>query len=303
MRTARTRSLANYDVVVSVSAGATAMILMKRPRRVVLQAHGTAAAELLANIRVRPRLWLLKALRYLIWLPIDLAVYARADRVVAVSDPLATRLRRSPYRFAIRRGKLASIPNGVDLRRPLSLEALGHPEGGGALPTRVIAVGRLVRQKGFDRCIRALAETEGCTLRIVGEGPERRVLERLVSAMHVSMRVAFAGHVPNEAIAAELASADVLVFSARHAEREGLPTVILEALQLGLRVLVPEALLLPADLEALVDRVDMGDPVMLASAITRPRQHTQPPLPQRYTLDACVSSYEELFTVLASSSR
>jgi glycosyltransferase involved in cell wall biosynthesis len=91
-------------------------------------------------------------------------------------------------------------------------------------PPRLLAMGRLHRNKGFDVAIRALALLPGAHLSIAGEGPERAALAALAREAGVAERVAFLGWRGD--VGALLAAADVFVCSSRH---EPLGNVVLEA--------------------------------------------------------------------------
>jgi len=91
-------------------------------------------------------------------------------------------------------------------------------------PPRLLAMGRLHRNKGFDVAIRALALLPGAHLAIAGEGPERAALAALAREAGVAERVAFLGW--RSDVGALLAAADVFVCSSRH---EPLGNIVLEA--------------------------------------------------------------------------
>jgi glycosyltransferase involved in cell wall biosynthesis len=101
--------------------------------------------------------------------------------------------------------------------------------------TRVLAAGRLTPQKGFDRLVPAFARVAAVhpewTLRICGGGPERAALRRLVAQHALGGRVELPGPVPD--VPAEMTGASLFVLSSRH---EGLPMVLLEAMDKGLPV-------------------------------------------------------------------
>jgi glycosyltransferase involved in cell wall biosynthesis len=65
-------------------------------------------------------------------------------------------------------------------------------------PRLVLGVGRLTTYKGFEYLVRAMAEVDARLL-IVGEGPCRASLQRLVSTLRLEDRVALLGAVPDVA--------------------------------------------------------------------------------------------------------
>jgi glycosyltransferase involved in cell wall biosynthesis len=99
----------------------------------------------------------------------------------------------------------------------------------------VIAAGRLTLQKGFDMLIPAFAKVverqPGWTLRIYGDGPQRKPLERLIMEHRLSNNVLLMG--PVQRLDREMAQASLYVLSSRF---EGLPMVMIEAMSLGLPI-------------------------------------------------------------------
>lgn len=89
---------------------------------------------------------------------------------------------------------------------------------------RLLAMGRLHRNKGFDLAIRALALAPGATLCIAGEGPEREALTALARECGVADRVHLLGW--RQDTGALLAASDLFVCSSRH---EPLGNIVLEA--------------------------------------------------------------------------
>ncbi|WP_408871534.1 glycosyltransferase, partial [Craurococcus roseus] len=89
---------------------------------------------------------------------------------------------------------------------------------------RLLALGRLHRNKGFDVLLRALALLRDAHLFLAGEGPERAALEALARGLGVADRVAFLGW--REDTGALLAACGVFVCPSRH---EPLGNVVLEA--------------------------------------------------------------------------
>lgn len=100
-------------------------------------------------------------------------------------------------------------------------------------PFSIITIGRLIKSKGMDLCIKAFALISDsypvARFQILGEGPERKDLERLAAQLGLSERVIFRGHVSMEEVAAELAASDVFLFMS-YKVGERLPNVVKEAM-------------------------------------------------------------------------
>jgi phosphatidylinositol alpha-1,6-mannosyltransferase len=110
----------------------------------------------------------------------------------------------------------------------------------------VVCVGRLVRRKGQDTLVRCWPEVRasfpGAVLLLVGDGPDRARLERLVAAGGVRESVVLTGSVPWEEVPAYLDAGDVFAMPVRDRwgglEVEAFGIVYLEAAACGL-VVVP----------------------------------------------------------------
>lgn len=102
---------------------------------------------------------------------------------------------------------------------------------------RIIAVGRLDHQKGFDRLLQAwklvqeARRYDGWRLDIFGQGEWRDMLENFIrnNGMETTARV----NAPTKDIAAEYADSAMLVMSSHY---EGFPMVMIEAMACGLPV-------------------------------------------------------------------
>ena len=108
-----------------------------------------------------------------------------------------------------------------------------HPSEQAPLDTKkVLAVGRLTYQKGFDRLLAAwgqiAAQVPGWTLVFAGDGELRDELQAQADRVGISDRIQFAGNVRD--IASWYANASVVALSSHY---EGLPMVLLEAQAFG----------------------------------------------------------------------
>lgn len=114
---------------------------------------------------------------------------------------------------------------------PPAVEDAPYCLKGPADTIRLLAVGRLDSQKGFDRVLRALADERirrlTWSLTIAGDGPERARLEAQVHDTGLGDRVHFLGYVPAHRL---FGQADWTLIPSRY---EGMPLVLLEALQAG----------------------------------------------------------------------
>jgi glycosyltransferase involved in cell wall biosynthesis len=95
----------------------------------------------------------------------------------------------------------------------------------------ILAAGRLKPQKGFDLLIKAFAKVSSkeWQLIILGDGPERGNLKKLISEKHLEKRVRMPGLVKD--IDTFFSQASIFILSSRF---EGFPNVLCEAMAAGL---------------------------------------------------------------------
>ena len=97
----------------------------------------------------------------------------------------------------------------------------------------VLAIGRLARQKGFDRLLEAWRRVcnryEDWRLAIIGAGPDEQELKQLAETLDVQYSVDFIA--PQRDLASVYNHAEFLAMSSR---AEGFPMVLLEAMAAGL---------------------------------------------------------------------
>jgi colanic acid/amylovoran biosynthesis glycosyltransferase len=171
---------------------------------------------------------------------------ACARFVVAESDYAQRYLDAvTDFRFA---EKLHRVYNGLSLGETERLSAIhqGASRGNsvdGRQPL-IVSVGTLVHQKGhatlIQVCARLKAQGRAFRCRIIGQGPQRATLERLIHTYRLQDHVTLLGPLPLDRVYAELLEADVFAFLAEigpSGSRDGFPTVVLEAMAAGLPVL------------------------------------------------------------------
>ena len=146
--------------------------------------------------------------------------------VVTVSDFNAAHLRALCVEAA---GRIHRLYNGIDL-------ALFAPAKN-VVPGRILAVGRLVEKKGFGILLTAcgILRDRGLVFdcRIIGDGPLHGALEAQIAALGLAGRVTLAGPMPQERLADEMGTAAIATLPCvitPDGDRDGLPTVLLEAM-------------------------------------------------------------------------
>ena len=86
-------------------------------------------------------------------------------------------------------------------------------------PSEVLFVGGLLRGKGLDVLLEAMAELpERVTLRVVGDGHQRRLFETIAGELRLGSRVRFDGRLEADALARAYAEATVAVVPSRSPE-------------------------------------------------------------------------------------
>jgi glycosyltransferase involved in cell wall biosynthesis len=104
------------------------------------------------------------------------------------------------------------------------------------VPRRVVAAGRLETAKAMDDVLLAFRDARStwpdATLRIVGQGPCRKTLERLAEMLGLQNAVTFVGHISQSELARELSEAEVFLHLSWE-ETERLPNVLKEAMASG----------------------------------------------------------------------
>jgi colanic acid/amylovoran biosynthesis glycosyltransferase len=132
-------------------------------------------------------------------------------------------------------GCIHRLYNGIDL-------SLFSPAAN-PVPGRILAVGRLVEKKGFADLIAACGvlrdKGQRFDCRIVGDGPLQEALATQIAGLGLEDRVSLVGPMPQEALVGELAQAALAVLPCvvtQDGDRDGLPTVLLEAMGAGLPV-------------------------------------------------------------------
>lgn len=162
------------------------------------------------------------------WSRLRSMAYRRMDAVIALTPEAAQWLAHNASARNI-----AVIPNAVAWPLIDQVPRIDPKSFGQAGRKRLLAVGRLSKVKGYDRLLEAFAliasRRSDWELVIVGEGPERQVLQVQVERFGLAEQVVLAGEAGN--LADWYRHAQLFVLTSRH---EGFPNVLLEAMSHGL---------------------------------------------------------------------
>jgi glycosyltransferase involved in cell wall biosynthesis len=105
-------------------------------------------------------------------------------------------------------------------------------------PFRLVSIGRLLHWKGFHLGLMAFAQVQrewpDSEYHLLGDGPERRRLERLAQKLGIASKVWFWGNLPRQEVLQKLLECDVLVHPSLH---DSGGWVCLEAMAAGLPVI------------------------------------------------------------------
>lgn len=163
-------------------------------------------------------------------------IFRRADFIQPISYYLAKFARDMGYK-----GELAVVPNGVDGKHfshgapKQMLHYLEENLGKQKHDVFVVTTSRLVPKNGVKDIITALTFLpEQYKLVIVGTGPDRGMLEKLVAEKKLQGRVKFAGQVNHKEIPHYLQISDIFV---RPSLSEGFGNSFIEAMAAGIPVI------------------------------------------------------------------
>jgi len=149
------------------------------------------------------------------------------DEIISVSNGTAEAIRHKLGR----KKNITVIPNGLDVERIKNVKAASESSD-------IIYVGRLLTHKNVDILVRATGllakEHPEISFVIVGDGPERKNLEKLAEDLQIKKNVSFLGRVEKDQdVHAHMHASKVMVLPST---REGFGIVVLEGNACGLPV-------------------------------------------------------------------
>lgn len=241
--------------------------------------------------------------KFYTWLSLQLCRTASVDRVVCVAESIAVLHRQA----SVQAEKLQVIPNGLPAAdaRVCNVDRQRWLAG---------YVGRLSSEKGPDLFLDALIplchQHPQLDAVMLGDGPERELLQARIDAAGLSQRIRLPGY--QTAMQPWWQQLDALVISSR---TEGTPMILLEAMQAGVPVAafavggIPDVLehrhsgllATPADSAALARQLDnlLNEP-NLARQLCDNAKRTQQ---DRYDLKALAERWSQLYIRTAREAR
>jgi glycosyltransferase involved in cell wall biosynthesis len=192
----------------------------------------------------------------------------QAAAAVTVSDYNVEHLRRT---YGADAARVVRIYNGLDLTRFAYRPAVDRAR-------LIVAVGRLVEKKGFDDLVRAAAMLKrrgvDFSCKIVGQGEQEAALAALIDELGVGEQVKLVGPLPQCEVTELIRSAAVFAAPcvvAADGNRDGLPTVLLEAMAVGTPCVSTDVTGIPEVVHHERTGLIVGqrDPEGLAAAIVR----------------------------------
>lgn len=191
---------------------------------------------------------------------------ADAATVVTVSDFNVNHLRNE---FPLHAEKITRVYNSLNLEQfPF--------QAGQERPPQIVAVGRLVEKKGFavliEACALLASQGSGVRCKILGYGPLQEELQRQISQLGLTDSVSLTGSTQHRDVIACLRESTLLIapcVNASDGDRDGLPTVVLEAMALGTPCVGTDVTGMPEVLRDLETgfAVPQSDPAALAAKI------------------------------------
>jgi len=267
----------------AVPAGAAAFLLAKATGMpYVITAHG---GDVPGGAPEKTAGWFRLAL------PFSKLIWKHAATVAAVSNQ-TRELAMAHYHADIR-----VIPNGIDTEAMKPRDLSVHT------PPRVVFIGRFSPEKNAIAVPKILGELKDLDWQcdMLGDGVEMGEVRRLIDEHGLSGRVRLLGWQEPDGVKATLAQSDILLMPSY---REGMPMAALQALSMGLALLLPNKgscpdmirgngfLLEPGDLDGYTTRLEslLRDKKSLAECKSNSRR-----LSADFDIAKIINAYEQLF--------
>lgn len=264
--------------VVSVAMGAAGLLFQRSKyfdMPIICQSHGTVLSETISKLRTKNPIQILKCIRQIKYFIREYRILKNADKIVAAGGIVYSTLKKFPYKYFIEANKLTLIENGINAN-----EFFPSPENRARLrddyniqqsAPLIVSVARLIKQKGVEQALYAfnklLETSNNAHFLIVGDGKEKRRLEKLVEKLNIKDKVTFVGAVSYEELPLYYQMSDVILFPTLR--MEGAPLNILEALSVGLPVVASKFLTSSREISRYITFVNPRDVEEISGALVR----------------------------------
>jgi glycosyltransferase involved in cell wall biosynthesis len=231
-------------------------------------------------------------------LPFSKLVWNNAAATAAVSEQTRD-LALEHYQSEIQ-----VISNGIDTQemKPTNLDVHSPP--------RILFIGRFSPEKNATAVPRILAELKHLPWQcaMLGDGTEMDLVRHLIDENNLADRLQLIGWVDSDSVKEHLAKSDILLMPSL---REGMPMAALQALSMGLALLLPDkgscpdlienngSLLEPGNLQAYTDSLEklLADKDLLAKFKITSRQ-----LSEKFDIHLTVDAYDKLISEVIRNS-
>jgi colanic acid/amylovoran biosynthesis glycosyltransferase len=174
------------------------------------------------------------------YLHADSQEYAELFRMGRLFLPVSESLARKLVEAGCESSKIRVLHSGIDCAK-FNYMASRNTE---RPPTRLVTIGRLVEKKGvkyaLEAVARVIASGREIAYDIVGDGPQRSEIGRLIEQYGIAKHVRLLGWKSHREILSIMQSSHILLtpsVTAGDGDEEGIPNVIKEAMAVGLPVI------------------------------------------------------------------
>jgi glycosyltransferase involved in cell wall biosynthesis len=230
-----------------------------------------------------------------------------SDRIVCNSEGT-----KASLPWFVKQERVLVIYNGVDFRKLDKVDSSTQKTKGNAVTVGTVC--RMVPQKDIPTLLRGFAQAytqseTPLTLRLVGDGSQRRVVDRLICELDIKDAVELTGALPRDEAYKNLVHMDIFVVSSRW---EGFCNAMVEAAAVGKAIIASDIDPLPE----VINRdnalfFEVGDSNALCAQILtlcnnkgerlRMAQCGRDYVRERYSLEVSAREYKEVYQELAEA--
>jgi glycosyltransferase involved in cell wall biosynthesis len=148
-------------------------------------------------------------------------IFSKSNKVTVVGPEIKRQIKND-----LKNIPCSVIPMGLDI------EKFRNQRTRDDTPQKLLFVGRLAPEKRVLDLVNAFIklDVEGASLTIVGDGPEKPAIQKLVN-QHENINIRLLGAIPHVQIPTQMEQHDVFILPS---EREGMPVSLVEAMAAGL---------------------------------------------------------------------